>query len=232
MINKISLGLLAVIFVFGAKASAIEIGVTTSANVNAEVGQNKAETNSQATTQVNVQANVNTQANTGASATGTVKSQAKASTTGNATSTANSKGSQGDAQKSAVAIVVSNLLKIATRDGGIGAEVRLVAQEQASTSAKVKTDMDEANAESKVKVFFFGPNYKNLGELRSSIVTTANHIERLTKAKDRAVSASVKADLEAQIAALQSVSSSTEAFIESNKGKISAFGWLVKIFAD
>ncbi len=54
MINKISLGLLAVIFVFGAKASAIEIGVTTSANVNAEVGQNKAETNSQATTQVNV----------------------------------------------------------------------------------------------------------------------------------------------------------------------------------
>jgi hypothetical protein len=165
-----------------------------------------------------------------ASATGSVKSQNSSPATGSATSSAKSSGAEGDAQKSAVALVVKSLLSIADRDGGIGADVRLVAQEQASTSAKVKIEMDELNSESKVKVFFFGPNYRNLGELRSSIVTTQNHIARLKKAEERTTSASVKADLEVQIKALQVQASTTESFVLANENKLSLLGWFVHIF--
>jgi len=156
------------------------------------------------------------QTSVNASATGTVQSQNKP-----ATST----------PRSTTSLVVKSLLSIANRDGGIGAEVRLVAREQASTSAKVKEDMDDLNSESKVKVFFFGPDYKNLGELRSTIVTTENHIARLEKVQNRAVSTSVKADLQVQIEALKAQASSTQAFIDANESKLSLLGWFVRIFS-
>ncbi len=170
---------------------------------------------------------------TSASATGTVKMESGERDYNSQSATSSVKvvnQNQGDDQKSAVSIVVKNLLSIAGRDGGIGADVRLVAQEQASTSAQVKADMDELNSESKVKVFLFGPNYKNLGELRSSIVTTQNHIERLKKAEQRTTSTSTKAELAVQIKALEDVASSTDVFIKANESKLSVLGWFVKIF--
>jgi hypothetical protein len=183
---------------------------------------------------VSVNANVNAQVNTGAgnastsmSATGTVQSQNK----GNATSTIKSGGSQGDANRSDVATFVRNLLSIADRDGGIGAEVRLVAQEHASTSDQVKEDKEEVESENGLKVFILGPDYKSLGELRSSIVTTENHIERLKRAQDKTLDASVKADLEVEIQALMVEASTTEAFVVANESKLSLLGWFVKLFS-
>ncbi len=123
--------------------------------------------------------------------------------------------------------LLKGLLSIADRDGGIGGDVRLVAQEQASTSSKIKQDMDEINAESKVKVFFFGHNHKNLGELRSSIVTTENHIAKLKKAQEKTGSASIKSDLDLQISALNDLKLDTQTFVDANT-KFSLLGWLSK----
>lgn len=149
----------------------------------------------------------------------------------NATSTKAKEKSQGDAHKSAVALVVQKLLSVANREGGIGAEVRLIAQEQASTSDTVKKDMDEINNENPLKRFFFGTDYKNTGELRSTIVTTQNHIDRLKKVLERTTSTTTKAELSAQIAELEKVASSTEAFIKTNEAKFSLFGWLNKFLS-
>jgi len=216
MKNKInykyfSVGLLAVLMVFGIKASALttidlneynaEVEVTKSNNPGPS-GSTKMESGEQNTRGTNSNA---------------VSAQATSST-------------RGSTERSAVASFVQSLLSVANRDGGIGPEVRLVAQEQASTSEKVKTDMDNLGGESKIKVFLFGPNYRNLGDLRSSIVTTQNNIDRLKKAQTKATSASVKADLEVQIKALEDVASSTEAFVEANESKLSILGWFVKIF--
>jgi hypothetical protein len=139
--------------------------------------------------------------------------------------------SQGDEHKSRVASIVKDLLSVADRDWGIGEDVRIVAREQASTSEKVKKDMDEVDSESSLKVFFLGTNYKNTGDLRSTIVTTQNHIARLKKAEERTTSTTTKTDLEVQITELQKVASSTQAFIDANEGKFSLFGWFVRIFA-
>lgn len=138
---------------------------------------------------------------------------------------------QGDVHKSRIASVVRELLSVADREDGIGADVRLVAEEQASTSEKVKKSMDEVDSESSLKKFFLGPNFKNLGDLRSTIVTTQNHIERLKKAEDRMASSTVKADLSAQISELEKVASSTEAFVNSNEERFSLFGWFVRLFS-
>ncbi len=149
----------------------------------------------------------------------------------NATSTAAQENNQGDEHKSAVARVVQKLLLVADREGGIGSEVRTIAQEQASTSEKVKKDMDEINSENPLKRFFFGTNYKNTGELRSTIVTTKNHIDRLKKALEKTTSTTTKTELTAQITELEKVASSTEAFIKTNESKFSLLGWLSKFLS-
>ncbi|MBI2673820.1 MAG: hypothetical protein HYX23_00890 [Candidatus Zambryskibacteria bacterium] len=173
---SLAVATLAVLLAGGATASAVEVNV--GAGVNVYGG--------------------GSQTSVSASATGSAQSQNKpaTSTQGNATSSSRAEGHQGDEQKSKVSLVVKSLLAIADRDSGIGADIRLVAQEQASTTAQVNNSMAKVISENKVKVFLFGPDYKNLGELRSAIVTTQNHIARLKKAEQKTASASVKADLE------------------------------------
>lgn len=135
----------------------------------------------------------------------------------------------GEQHRSEVANIVHKLLLDAERDGGIGAEVRAVAMAQASSSGRAAKAAATLDGESGFKKFFLGPSYTNLGELRSSVVTTENSIERLTRARDRATDAAVKADLDAQIAALTDIASSTRAYVEEHASGFSLFGWLMRL---
>jgi len=136
---------------------------------------------------------------------------------------------EGEAHRSAVADIVRKLLLDADRDGGIGAEVRAIASLQASSSENSAKAMDTLGNEGGFKKFLLGPDFKSLGDLRSTMMTTQNSIERLTRARDRATSASVRADLDVQITALKGVASSTDAFVKSHQGGFSLFGWLVRL---
>ena len=57
-----------------------------------------------------------------------------------------------------------------------------------------------------------------------------NHVNRLTKARERVTSDEVKADLGAQIAVLAEANVKAETFVKENEDKFSLFGWLIKLF--
>ena len=132
--------------------------------------------------------------------------------------------------RSEVADIVQKLTDIAGRDNNIGKEVREVAKEQSNVASKSAEEIKEVEGRSGWKTFFIGTDWKNIGQLRSELVTTANHIDRLIKAKERATSQSVKDDLDAQIKALEEIKAKVEAFIKDNEGKFSLLGWLVRLF--
>jgi hypothetical protein len=165
---------------------------------------------------------------------------AKAEVRGNATSsaakdnTASKSGTTTDGSgeakvyRSAVATFVKGLLSIADRDGGIGAEVRVIArsqQDSASTSANAMLKAD-ANKEKGFKAFLFGSNYKTIGQLRSEMTVTKNNIEKLERLAESVTDAQVKADLSAQIKVLEDSQIKIQAFIDANKG-ISLLGWAI-----
>src|SRR3972149_2390449 len=94
----------------------------------------------------------------------------------------NKGGLNGDDHRSAVATFVQDLLKVADREqGGIGEEVRVIAQEQNDDKEEVAREIDEVNNRSGFKTFFIGTDYKNLGNLRSAIAKTQTQIDRLTR---------------------------------------------------
>ncbi len=143
---------------------------------------------------------------------------------------ASTSASMGEMHRSVVSKAVESLLKTAAKDGGIGAEVKAIATEQQDSSARAADAMKAVEARGKWKTLFLGSDYKNLGALRSELVTTQNHIDRLMKAKERTASTSVKAELDAEIAALQKSKEAAEKFVKDHESSISLFGWFVRIF--
>jgi len=139
--------------------------------------------------------------------------------------------SAAEEHRSEVATFVKSLLKVADRERGIGEKVREVAHEQddvASTTAEV---IEKVEKKSKIATFFFGSDYKNLGQLRSELVKTENNIEKLKGIVSEATSITNKAELEAQVKALEATRAKVDAFIAENESVFSLFGWVSRMFA-
>ncbi|MFA6095320.1 MAG: hypothetical protein WC767_00540 [Candidatus Paceibacterota bacterium] len=111
-------------------------------------------------------------------------------------------------------------------------DVREVSKEWKEAEGKITEGVKKVQERDGFKTLLIGTDYKTLGELRSTVITTENHIDRLEKAVERSRDAQVKLDLEAQIQALRETASTTEVFIRDNEGKFSLLGWFVRIFAD
>lgn len=137
----------------------------------------------------------------------------------------------GASHRSAVATFVQNLLNVANREqGGIGDQVRAVAQAQNDVVGADATAIDKIQNRNAVKTFFIGTDYKNLGILRSNMVKTRNQIDQLNALLDKTTSADTKATLTAQIQALTLEQQKINDFVNANESKFSLFGWFVKLF--
>ena len=138
--------------------------------------------------------------------------------------------SMGEQHRSEVAKVVQGLVKVANKDSNIGEEVRVVAQQEKDSGDKVKEKMNTVEKRNGLKTFLIGSDYKNLGALRSELVTTQNNLDRLNAALEKTTSSTTKAELQAQIDKLSTILTNAKNFIKSEEGKFSLFGWLLKMF--
>jgi hypothetical protein len=129
-----------------------------------------------------------------------------------------------------VSSFVKNLLEVADREGGIGEQVRTIANQQNQSAEKTIQAMEQIQTRSKVKTFFIGSDYKNLGMLRSEIVQTRNRLEQLNKIMENVQNEGDKTELQNQIDTLKQEQTKIENFIKDDENKFSIFGWFVKLF--
>lgn len=134
------------------------------------------------------------------------------------------------AHRSAVATFVQGLLMVADREGGIGQEVKAIAQQQNDVKDKVADEITAVESRSKIKTFFLGSDYKNLGDLRSQMVQARNRIDQLKRLAAKADNDQDKAALETQIQVLEQEQVKIDSFITQNENQFSLFGWAVKLF--
>ena len=143
----------------------------------------------------------------------------------------NEKQVNGAEHRSTVSTFVQTLLNVADKEqGGIGEQVRVVAQAQNETKGKVADGIDKIQNRSKVKTFLIGTDYKNIGQLRSEMVKTRNQIDWLKRLLDKTTSEESKTALQGQIQALEQEQQKIEDFLKANESKFSLFGWFVKLF--
>jgi len=132
--------------------------------------------------------------------------------------------------RSVVANFVQSLLQVADREGGIGKQVRIIAQQQNQSVTTTIQAMDKVQTRSKIKTFLFGSDYKNLGALRSEMVQTRNRIDQLNRILGNIQNATDTAEIQAQMQTLEQEQTKIENFIKAQENKISLFGWFVKLF--
>ncbi|MBU3934990.1 hypothetical protein KKC00_03450 [Patescibacteria group bacterium] len=132
--------------------------------------------------------------------------------------------------RSTVANFVQGLLEIADREGGVGQQVRTIAQQQNQSADTTIQAMEKVQTRSRVRTFFFGTDHKNLGTLRSEMVQTRSRLEQLNQLMESVQNEGDKTELQNQIQILEQEQARIDDFIKTQEGKFSLFGWLVKLF--
>lgn len=135
-----------------------------------------------------------------------------------------------ETHRSVVATFVQDLLSVADRNTGIGESVKVIAQEQNDSENQVADKINTIENRSKVKTFFIGSDYKNLGALRSEMVKTNNRTDQLKRLVDKTTNTEDKTTLQNQITALEQEQTKINDFITQNESKFSLFGWVSKFF--
>ena len=135
-----------------------------------------------------------------------------------------------ESHRSTVATFVQSLLAVADRESGIGQELRVIAKEQNDTKDRASDLINAVENRNKIKTFFIGTSYKNLGELRSQMVNSRNQIEQLKRLAEKAENEGDKTELQSQIQVLEQEQTNINNFITQNESKFSLFGWAVKLF--
>jgi len=103
-----------------------------------------------------------------------------------------------------VANFVLNLLKVAEREkGGIGEEVREIAREQNASTETIATALDKIQKRNRIKTFFAGADYKNLGALRSEMIHVRNRLEKLNRLMENMEEGADKTEIQNQIEELE-----------------------------
>lgn len=224
IVSGLSVAAMLSVAMFSVAAAQYGVNVGANANVEVRVQGNATSTAAQAEARGNA---------TSAAARSKNATDTNENANDNGTSTDANAGGQltAAAHRSAVASFVQSLLSVADREGGIGAQVRVVAQAQNDSASSSSEAIAKIESRSALKTLFIGSDYKNLGILRSEMVKTENNIEQLKNLVAQATSDADKAELNAQIKVLVDLQAKEDLFIKANESKFSFFGWFVKLFA-
>lgn len=135
-----------------------------------------------------------------------------------------------EVHRSTVATFVQSLLTIAERKGNLGEQVRIIAQAQKNSEATTTDAIEKVSSRGSLKTLFFGSDYTNLGILRSEMVMTQNHLDRLNAVLASTTDATDRAALTAQINVLAQDQASIRNFVTTHENSFSFFGWFTKLF--
>lgn len=197
------------------------MGANTNINANANLGADKVKMEATLTGNSNIRGNATSSAKKSDKATTTSNSPSSASTSSNHSTTA-------EAHMSAVAKFVQSLLAVADREGGIGVQVRAVAQAQNDTATTTASSIINIEKRGKFRTFLFGTDYKSIGQLRSDLSVTENNIVQLKSIIEKTTSTTGKVELAAQVKVLEDTQVKMNTYIKAHEDIFSLFGWFNK----
>jgi hypothetical protein len=132
--------------------------------------------------------------------------------------------------KNSVAQFVHNLKELGEIEGGIGQQVKVVAQAQNDTQAKVEESISEVENRNGFLKFIVGPDYSGIANVQTAITENQTRIKVLSDLLNQITDPAVKLVLQGQVASLQQQNEKLQSFVNTSSEGASLFGWLVKLF--
>lgn len=146
----------------------------------------------------------------------------------NATSTEGER--QREDHRSKVAEAVKELLSVADRDGGIGEEVRSIAEAQKHNQEKINENLKKADERNAFAKFFFGADQSAIDQAKQLVLDNEAQIKQLAEVKARMATGTDQAVIDTQIKLLEKVNAEASTTLSVHEGGFSLFGWMFRLF--
>jgi len=138
---------------------------------------------------------------------------------------------QGFNRRNRVANAVQEMLMVGERNGGIGAQVRVIAQNQNNIQEKVEGALERVQKRSSFMRFLIGPKYGELNTIESQIEKHIQNIEELQQLKMSLYTIQDQNIMEEQIRIMEQAREELEGEAKQRSRGFSLFGWLARRFA-
>ena len=137
----------------------------------------------------------------------------------------------GEQHRNNISTVVQSLLSAADNEQGeISDQIKNIAQQQNQNKDSIADTIDKVNARDGLRILLVGLDYKNIGQLRSQIASTDNHIDRLNTLLGKLENSQDITTIQDQIKVLEQERQKINDIVKANESKFSLFGWLVRLF--
>ncbi len=134
-------------------------------------------------------------------------------------------------RRSQVANAVQEILQIAERNGGIGQQVKTIAQTQIQNQEKLEASLQKIQSRSGFTKFFIGPNYSEINNAKKILEQNREQIKQLNQVKNQLVNQGDVQNLTLQIQTLEQANLEIENSLLTAQKGFSLFGWVFRLFS-
>ena len=134
-------------------------------------------------------------------------------------------------RRSEVANAVQQMLQVADRNGGIGQQVKTIAQTQTQNQDKLETSLQKAENRNGFVKFLIGPNYGEINNAQKLLAQNQEQIAQLTQLKNQLTNQSDAQILDQQIQVLEQTNLQIENSLQNAQGGFSLLGWMFRLFS-
>jgi len=151
----------------------------------------------------------------------------------NGTQNGNTTGSAvAEQRRSKVANAVQEMLQMADRNGGIGQQVKTIAQTQTQNQEKLETSLQKIQSRSGFAKFFIGTNYGEISNAKKILEQNKEQIKQLNQVKNQLANQSDAQNLTQQIQTLEQANLEIENSLGTAQKGFSLFGWMFRMFSN
>ena len=133
-------------------------------------------------------------------------------------------------RRSIVANAVQEMIKVAERNGGVGQEIKTIAQTQTQNQEKLETGIQKIQSRSGFAKFFIGPNYGEIKNSQKLLEQNKERIQNLNQLKTQVADQGDQLQLVEQIQLLEQVNQQIETSLTEAQKGFSLFGWIFRLF--
>lgn len=134
-------------------------------------------------------------------------------------------------RRSKVASAVQEMLQVADRNGGIGQQVRAIAQEQGQNSVQAEDNLEKIQSRNSFVKFLIGPNYGEINKTEKILEQNREKIEQLNQVKNQLSNEGDHQMLTQQIQILEQASLEIENALKQSQEGVSLLGWMFRFFS-
>ncbi len=133
-------------------------------------------------------------------------------------------------RRSIVANAVQEMVKVAERNGGVGQEIKVIAQTQTQNQEKLETGIQKIQSRSGFVKFFIGPNYGEIKNSQKLLEQSKKQTQELNQLRIQVVNQGDQLQIVEQIQLLEQANQQIETSLNETQKGFSLLGWIFRLF--